>query len=195
VGETDYWQQGAFGSLGRDPARSPYTSTGANGNDNIPVGTDLIALRFAGLQTLTFSEAIANPYFSYVSLNGNGYAFNQDFDILSFGNSSDGNDIGYWGNGASTKTISGAEYQLLGTGEPHGTLRFTGAFNTVSWRSLSNEFWNGFTVGIQGTNLEVNPCDVNPSLPQCVNNPAPAPAPLVLFALGLLGLGIRARQR
>jgi hypothetical protein len=195
AGEIDYWTQGSFGSLGRDPTRSPYTSTGVNGNDNIPVGTDLIALQFAGTQTLTFSEAIANPFFSYVSLNGNGYAFNQDFDILSFGNASDGNDIGYWGNGASTKTISGAEYQLLGTGEPHGTLRFTGSFNTVTWRSLSNEFWNGFTVGIQGTTAEVNPCDINPTLPQCNGNPAPVPAPLLLLAFGLLGLGLRARRR
>jgi hypothetical protein len=33
------------------------------------------------------------------------------------------------------------EYQLLGTGEPHGTIRFTGAFDTLTWRSLSSEFW------------------------------------------------------
>lgn len=47
------------------------------------------------------------------------------------------------------------EYQLLGTGEPHGTIRFLGAFDTVSWRSLSNEFWNGFTVGIEDTAQEI----------------------------------------
>jgi hypothetical protein len=193
LGETDYWTQGLSGGLGRNAATSPYTSTGAIGVDNIPVATDLIGLQFAGTQTLTFSEAIANPYFSYVSLNGNGYGFNQDFDILSFGDSSNGNDTGYWGAGTSTKLIVGPEYQLLGTGEPHGTLRFTGSFNTVTWRSLSNENWNGFTVGIQGTAVEVNPCDINPSLPQCNNN-VPVPAPLALFSLGLLGLALRARQ-
>lgn len=150
-GDTDYWRQGGSGSLGRNPARSPYTSALVA---NIPTGTDMIALQFAGSQSLTFSEAIANPVFSYISLNGNGYGFDQDFDILSFG---DGTvrDIGYWGAGTSSKSTAmvngNTEYQLLGTGEPHGTIRFAGAFSTVSWRSLTNEFWNGFTVGIQET--------------------------------------------
>jgi hypothetical protein len=86
---------------GRDPATSPYTSTSV---DNIPTGTDIIALRFSGTQTLTFSESIANPVFSYVSLNGN--TFDQDFEILSFGDASDGNDSVYWGAGTSTKSIA-----------------------------------------------------------------------------------------
>lgn len=153
-GDIDYYQNNR---TGRNPATSPYTSSVV---DNIPTGTDIVALRYAGTQTLTFSETIANPFFSYVSLNGNGYAFDQDFDILSFGNPSDGNDCGYWGCGTSYKDIVDIgggvlEYRLLGTGEPHGTLRFTGAFDTVSWRSLSNENWNGFTVGIEGTAQEI----------------------------------------
>jgi PEP-CTERM motif len=193
--ETDYWAQGGFGSLGRNPATSPYTSTGPKGADNIPTGTDIIALQFAGPQTLTFSEPIANPYFAYVSLNGNGYGFDQDFEILSFGNASDGNDIGYWGPGTSTKNVTATEFQLLGTDEPHGTLRFTGAFDTVTWRSLSNEFWNGFTVGIQGTVDEVDPCDVDPTLPGCDNpNPAPEPETLALLCAGMLGLMIWRRR-
>lgn len=172
-GGTDYWQNARSG---RDPATSPYTSATV---DNIPTGTDIIALRFSGAQTLTFSESIANPVFSYVSLNGNGYAFDQDFEILSFGDASDGNDRGYWGAGISTKSIVDLgggifEYQLLGTGEPHGTIRFTGEFDAVSWRSLTNEFWNGFTVGIEGTADEINP--------------VPVPAALWLLGSGLLGL-------
>lgn len=173
-GETDFWTP-------RNDATSPYTSALV---DNAPTGTDMVALRFAGTQTLSFSEAIANPVFSYVSLNGNGYAFNQDFDILSFGDGSAGNACGFWGCGTSSKNVVDLgggqfEYQLIGTGEPHGTIRFTGAFDTVSWRSLSSENWNGFTVGVQGTAAEVF---------------TPEPASLAVLAAGLLGLAATRRR-
>jgi hypothetical protein len=107
---------------------------------------------------------LPDPVFAYVSLNTSGYAFlNQDFDILSFGASAPGdNSCGYWTCGTSYKNgvdLGGGniEYQLLGTGEPHETIRFTGAFDSVTWRSLSNEYWNVFTVGVQGTAAEVFP--------------------------------------
>ena len=85
-GQPDYFQAGG----GRFPATSPYTSALV---DNIPTAAEMIALQYAGNQTLSFSQAIANPVFSYVSLNGNGYSFNQDFDILSVG-SVNGKDSG-----------------------------------------------------------------------------------------------------
>ena len=181
----DYFQNGP-GAGGRDAADSPYTSTVV---ENIPTAAEMIALQFAGTQTLTFSEAIANPVFSYVSLNSNGYAFDQDFEILSVGGV-DGNDPGYWGAGTSSKQVvdlggGNFEYRLVGTGEPHGTIRFLGSFDTLTWRSLSNEFWNGFTVGIEGTSSEVF-------------GAVPEPASIAMWSVfGVAGLafGLRRRMR
>ena len=119
----------------RNPSTSPYTSATV---PNIPPKGEMIALRYAGTQTLTFSESVRNVFFAYISLNGNGYGFDQDFEVLSFGASSDGNACGYWGCGTSSKSITTTEYQLVGTGEPHGTIVFADSFDTLSWRSLSD---------------------------------------------------------
>jgi hypothetical protein len=173
-GGTDYW--------GPRNASSPYTSAQV---DNAPTGTDIITLQYAGKQTLTFSESIANPVFAMVSLNGNGYAFlNQDFDILSSG-------CGYWGCGSFAKEVidlggGNTEYRLIGTGrEPHGAIRFTGAFDSLTWRSMSTEYWNGFTVGVQGTAIEVLPPPAG----------VPGPATWMLLVAGGVGMAAVRRQR
>ena len=158
---------------------SPYTSSVV---DNTPTASEMIALKNAGNQTLEFTESVANIVFSYVSLNGNGYSFDQDFDILSVG-SVDGKSDGYWGAGTSYKNIvdngdGTFDYQLLGTGEPHGTIQFKGAFDEVSWNSLSDENWNGFTIGIQGTSAEVDATISEPTT-------------FAMFALGVMGLVFR----
>ncbi|WP_293268187.1 PEP-CTERM sorting domain-containing protein [Neptunomonas sp.] len=188
-GGTDYYQNAR---AGRDDTISPFTS---NIVDNSPTGTDIVALSRAGNQTLAFSEAIANPVFAFVSLNGNGYSFlNQDFNILSVGGV-DGNACGYWGCGGVTKNIidiGGGDFRYelnssnIGGSEPHGVIQFTGAFDTLAWDSASNEYWNGFTVGVQGTAVEIFPVDPNS---------VPEPGSIILFGLGLVTLATRFRNK
>ena len=161
AGETDYWVQQP--SFTRDPSNSPYTSATV---DNIPTGTNMIALRYAGLQMLTFSSPVTDPVFSFISLNGGDgaalqdHAFlNQDFQILSV---SDGasSACGYWGCGTAGKQVVDVGggtigYRLLSQGpgpfagyEPHGTIQLLGTFSSLTWRTQNDEGWNGFTVGL-----------------------------------------------
>lgn len=182
--ETDFWQNNRSG---RDPATSAFTSTGPKGNENIPTDTDIIAMRFSGQSTLTFSQPVQDLYFAYVSTNGNRYDFDQDFTILSnTGDNYDGNgndDGGYWGSGDVSKNIvGGAEYQLVTVnGEPHGVIIFEGLFDTLVWNSLINENWNGFTVGLS---TATNGAD-----------PVPVPAAFLLFGSALAGAGALRRKR
>jgi hypothetical protein len=77
------------------------------------------------------------------------------------------------------------EYRLnsnnIGGSEPHGALQFKGSFDSLTWKSTSNEFWNGFTVGVQGTAIEIFP--------------VPVPAPLALMGLGLAALMASYRRK
>lgn len=112
--------------------------------DNAPPPSEMIALSQAAEKTLTFDHPIDNLFFAVVSLNGNGYGFDQDFEIVSTGK-------GYWGNGTlAKKDLGNGKYMLIGTGEPHGVIRFTGSVSSITWASLTKEYWNGFTVGTYG---------------------------------------------
>lgn len=159
---TNYWAPSA-----------PYISPTV---DNAPPASDIIALSQTGSKTLTFSQAIDNLFFGIVSLNGNGYRFNQDFEIVS------GNGIGgYWGTGTLTRTNpSPGVFQLNGSGEPHGVIRFLGPVSTITWTSLTNENWNGFTVGTYGL--------AQPGIPE------PSTWGLMIAGLGMI-VAVRGRRR
>jgi hypothetical protein len=142
--------------------------------DNRPPASDIIALSRATSKSLSFSRPVDNLFFAVVSLNGNGYQFNEDFSIESFG-------PGFWGNGTLTRQDMGnGTYRLIGSGEPHGVIRFNRAVSSITWTSLTNENWNGFTVGTYG---------------EAPVAAIPVPAALPLFAAGLGLLGWRLRRR
>ena len=128
---------------------TPYTSTGVLP----PTSSDIIAFNPSGTRSLTFSSPVTNLYFAYVSMNGNGYRFDRDFDIISQG-------AGYFGNGTTVKNtvvINGVTYyELQATGgEPHGVIRFKGTFSSVTWISAVSENWNGFTLGIKTSSADL----------------------------------------
>jgi hypothetical protein len=149
-GTANYYSGGTDGADGTSPYTSPTV-------ENLPDNVTIVRLSNAGAQTLTFSQNVSNLAFAFVSLNGNAFSFDRNFDILSFGHSDDGgNACGHFGCGTAAKVVGSGSYpyQVSGTGEPHGTLLFSGAFSALTWTS-GNENWHGFTVGIAGTAEEV----------------------------------------
>jgi len=139
-GEIQFIQTGAENNNYWVPS-GPYISALV---DNAPSTVDIIALSRTTTKTLTFSKPVDNLFLAVVSLNGNGWNFDEDFEVVSFG-------TGYWGGGTLTKVdLGNGVYQTTGTGEPHGVIRFSRAVSSISWTSQANENWNGFTVGTYG---------------------------------------------
>ena len=80
----------------------------------------------------------------------------------------------------ATQYLGNGTFQLNGSGEPHGVISFNRAVSSITWSSLTNEDWNGFTVGTYG---------------EAIVAPIPVPAALPLFAAGLGLLGWKLRRR
>ena len=161
-GSNSYWQDGG----------GAYTSAAV---DNGPGNSGMLALSRLGTRTLAFSEAVDNLFFALIDLNGGGYEFDHDFTIESSG-------AGNRGSGGFRKEVTAdGKYRLVGSGDPHGVIRFNDAIASISWTSLANETWNGFTVGTYGVAEE----------PQ----PVPEPASWALMGLGVLLVGCKRRAR
>jgi len=156
---TNYWTEGS-------PA--PYTGGIV---ENAPPASELISLSAGGTKTITFSQAVINPYIAFVSWNGNSATFSQPFEKISEG-------LGFWGSGTFSL---GANNSFVGTGEAHGILRFLGTFDTISFTDTS-ENWHGLTIGIGAV------------APPSGAVPEPASWAMLIAGFGLIGGAMRRRR-
>ena len=157
AGSEDYYVTKNGGVIISTEGVGVYTSAEvANG----PTNNDIIRLNHADSpRTLTFSEPVENLFFAIVSMNRNGYIFDQDFEVVSSADSS--SDSGYFGwtdawvktnpepgrYGISTdSTVTGVSGQT----EFHGVLAINNALDSLTWESQADENWNAFTIGTYG---------------------------------------------
>lgn len=152
-GGTNYWTGSAY----------------TNGDvTNAPPTSDIIALNFGGLKTITFSQAVTDPYLALISWNSNSGTFNQPFQVVSQG-------CGYWGCGSFTNVTSNS---FVAQGELHGVIRFNGTFTSVSFTDQS-EYWHGIQIGVAGLASAV---------------PEPAAWAMMIGGLGMVGGAMRSAR-
>jgi hypothetical protein len=108
---------------------------------NPPPDSDIIAISRAGQRSLSFSQPVTGLLLAYVSINGNTYTFDHDFNLVS-------NAPGYWGTGSVSKVDNnnGTWSLVAMPGEPHGVIQFPDTLNHLNWNVAVHEYWNGFTV-------------------------------------------------
>lgn len=181
----------SFGGLAQDFFTPGTTYSPAPTNPSFIQLVDMVELNSTGsayvpisTSTITFSQAVTNPYIAIISAgnrqNASGgnttvtYNFDTPFEILSY--NPDGSPAPYWGNSLGTFTLNSEMMSLPGQ-EFSGILRFTGTFTSLSFTVDNNENWHGFTVGAERI-TEV-----------------PEPSSIALLVSGLLTMGMMAVRR
>jgi hypothetical protein len=146
--------------------------TSATGTYGGLTPSDMIQERGSGTVTITFSQAVINPYIALVSIGQPGtYDVNYTFqnlqnpiEVVSFGPN-------YWGYGGYTITnnnFAGHEF--------NGVLKLTGTYDSLVFNISPNEYWHGFNIGVDSAAV-------------------PEPATMLLFGTGIAGLAGVARRK
>ena len=156
-GGTDFFVTGRNPNITNTEGVGVYTGPAVG---NGPTNNDIIRLHHADSpRTLTFSEPVENLFFAIVSMNNNGYLFDQDFDVVASADSV--TDSGYFGWSeawAKTNPEPGrygitTDPAITGVGgmtEFHGVLAINNALESLTWESQADENWNAFTIGTYG---------------------------------------------
>lgn len=129
-GGTDYWNGTGNSSWDGDIAPPPTS--------------DLVALNFGGLKTITFSQPVSNVFLALNSWNGQSLVtFDTAFTLVGFNNG-----CGYWGCGLPQNVTSNSFTSASYSNEIHGLLKFTGPITSLSFTDSNDEYWHGIQVGI-----------------------------------------------
>lgn len=154
-----------------------YYYDNANTGNVSPSGTyggyqpsDMLQISNPSFFTLTFSQAIENPYIALVSVGQRNvpvtYTFDSDVSVLSSGS----NYWGYTGYSVAGNAFTGSEF--------NGVLQLQGTFTSMHVAIGQPEYWHGFNVGSASVSAV----------------PEPETYAMMLAGLGLMGAIARRRK-
>lgn len=129
---------------------------------------DMVRVRQPSTFTLSFSEAIVNPYIALVSVGQPTVAVSYTFSGTVASASAAGSN--YWGPGTGSlvgNTFTGMEY--------NGVLQLSGSYTALTITTATDEYWHGFNVGVAAV-------------------PEPETYAMLLAGLGVLGAIGRRRK-